>query len=595
MAEHIKKVSKKKILFVQIDEELTQVFERIEKLSYKEVYLVVPKRAVLLQSVVNLKILKQKLAEIGKDLALITNDLSGMKLAMQAEIKVFDQWQIHEEKSGSNNKMNEDPETTLLKPIAAAQNEVGEDLPSRLPKKKSSIFDVVHSIQDREKGFSLRAYLADFKRNRLERKPLSLYLTPGRKRWLFGLFGASLLVFFVIVYIVLPGATVAIEPASAVVSKAVNITLEPDADEVRSLKVYEIETQVKYTLSHPATGIESEGQNASGNLTIINVSGTERTLVKETRFQTEEGIVFRLQKEVTVTAGILESPSKLEVFVVADALDANGAPVGDRGNIGPAQFFLPGLREDSQDDLYAESYTAMSGGTTLIHTRLTEDDLIAAEEKLERDLQEKSLASLRKEVLSLSNSQGLKLKLLEDSDALEYGPALIDLPYSLVGQEMKDFDLSGSLSVRGVAYDRELLYSILKTEMVNAKTPGKQLISVDEDSISIQVLEADMDTLNFKMTAQIQGIEEYEIDPELEGGAELASKIKEHIAGKSIEEAKNYVQNLPEVNRVEIRIWPVWSPTISSLPENIKIKSLSESDFVDEADVDESLVEEKKL
>jgi len=81
----IKKVSKKKILFVQIDEEITRIFERVEKLPYNEVYLVVPKRAILLQSVVNLKILKQKISEIGKQVSLIANDVNGMKLAYQAD------------------------------------------------------------------------------------------------------------------------------------------------------------------------------------------------------------------------------------------------------------------------------------------------------------------------------------------------------------------------------------------------------------------------------------------------------------------------------------------------------------------------------
>ncbi|QQR54872.1 hypothetical protein IPG41_06880 [Candidatus Peregrinibacteria bacterium] len=89
-------------------------------------------------------------------------------------------------------------------------------------------------------------------------------------------------------------------------------------------------------------------------------------------------------------------------------------------------------------------------------------------------------------------------------------------------------------------------------------------------------MEADLAANRYKITAQIQGVEEYEIDADLEGGEELAKKIKEHIAGKAIEEAEAYIQNLPEVNQVEIKMWPVWSPTIPTLPDNIKIKSLSE-------------------
>lgn len=584
MSDNIKKVSKKKILFVQIDEEITHIFERIEKLPYSEVYLVVPKRAILLQSVVNLKILKQKLTEIGKDVALITNDVNGMKLAHQAEIKVFDHWKLGSE--AAEVKPEKEVESTMLRPVAATQNEVEDELPSRLPKKKASIFEVVKRGKKKEGSRlsfnlvrSVEGWLENFKKNRWEKKNFSV--SPGKKKMFFAVLAASALVFFVIAYIVLPGATIYIEPASSVVSKGVNVTLEPNPSDPLSLKVYTVSTDVEYTLTHSATGVSSEGANASGNLTIINVSGVERPLVEQTRFQTEDGIVFRLQEEVIVPAGTTENPGTLVAYVVADPLDANGVPVGERGNIEASRFFLPGLREDSRDELYGESYDAMTGGTTLVHTQVLEEDLVAAEAKMESELKEKALAALRKEVLSEGNAQQVNLKLLEDSDAIVYGTALVDVPYEVLGQEMESFEISGSLSVSGVAYDSDALYDILKAQIVSVETPGKQLISVDADSISIELLESDNSTNVYKVTAQIQGIEEYEIDPELEGGAELGEKIKEHVAGKSIEEAKNYIENLPEVNKVEISVWPFWAPNIPTLPENIKIKSLSDEEAVE--------------
>lgn len=576
MPENIKKISKKKILFIQIDEEITSVFERVEKLPYTEVYLVVPKRAVLLQSIVNLKILKQKLVDVGRQLAIITSDVNGMKLAHQAEIRVYDQWDGEEV---PKNKEEKNIETALLRPIAATQNEVEDEVPSRLPKKKSSIFDVVRHLRGKEKGFSLRSYMADMKKNRLERKSLNLVLSPGRKRWIFGLLIASVVVFFTIAYVALPGATIAIEPASNVVNKAVNVVLEKNPSDPHSLKVYPVETAVEYTLSHSATGlITDNSKNASGNLTIINTSGVERPLVTQTRFQTEDGIVFRLQEEVVVPAGTVDNPGTLVAYVLADPLDANGVAVGERGNMPASRFFLPGLREDSRDTLYAESYDAMTGGSSDSRTEVSENDLVAAELELEKTLKEKALAALRKEVLSEIGVQGVDLKLLEDSQAITYGSPLIDLPYELLGQEMETFEVTGNMTISGVAYDREGLYSILKSETISTKTPGKQLISVDEDSMALKVLEADNLSLTYKITAQIQGIEEYEIDPELEGGSKLAEKIKEHVAGKSVEEAEAYIQNLPEVNSVEISLWPVWSPRIPTLSENIKIKSLSKEE-----------------
>lgn len=577
MSESIKKVSKKKMVFVQIDEEITSVFERVLPLPYKEIYLVVPRRAVLLQSVVNLKILKQKMEEAEKSLAIITNDVNGMKLALQAEIKVFDEWNVDTESAGA--KEGKDPESALLKPIAATQNEVDEDLPQRLPKKKSSIFDVVRHLKNKDKGFSLRSYMADFRKNRLEKQKMQL--TPGKKRWIVTFLLASAAIFFVIVYVALPGATVSIEPSSDVVTKTVNVIFTQNPNDARSLKSYPIETDVDLTITHSASGVENKGTNASGTITIVNKSNTDRTLIATTRFQTAEGIVFRLQNEVTVPAGSPTAPSTLDVTVVADAVDANGTAVGTRGNIEPTTFFLPGLREDTRDELYGQSSAPMSGGTSEIIMHITEDDLKAAELDIQTQLKEKALADLRKEALTEGNSSGANLKLLEDEDTLIFGTPSIILPYQLVGQEEDSFEVTGKIHLSGVAYDTDSLYSILKTEITSVQTPGKQLVSIDKDSISLQVLEATPATDTYKVTAQIQGVEEYEIDPDLEGGAELAEKIKEHIAGKSIDEAEGYIENLPEVNSVDISVWPMWSPAIPSLPDNIKIKSLSEGNQIE--------------
>ncbi len=575
----VKKVSKKKICFIQIDEEITTIFERVKELPYKDIYLVVPKRAILLQSVVNLKILKQKLEEINKGLAIITSDPNGMKLAHQAEIQVFDHFDIRKAKEVKEDENKE--ESALLSPVNATSNEIDDALPSRLPRKKASIFEVVKQLRGKEKGFSLKTFLKERKANKLTKESLNLYLPGGVKKFLSILLLGSFLLFGFIAYVVLPGATLYIEPAADVISKGSNITLTPKPNAPRELKSYPIESRVELTITHPSTGIVSEGNNASGTLTIINKQNVPQDLIAQTRFQTDDGIIFRLQDAIRVPAASGETPGTVEAYVVADVLDVNGVAVGARGNIGPSRFFLPGLREETRALVYAESYEDMSGGETLVRALVKEDDLLAAREKLENELREKAFAALKKQVLSEGNRLGLNLTLLEDSDVVLYQSPIINVPYEFVNQEMDDFEISGSINISGVAYDYDALLALLKSEIVNAQTPGKQLVRIDESSVSINVIELDNSNLIYKFTGSIQGIEEYEIDPKLEGGSNLSKKIKEHIAGLSIEEAKDYVQNLPEVNKVEIKIWPLWSPTIPTLTENIKIKSMSQEEVIE--------------
>ena len=53
-------ISAKKVVYIEIDDEVTSVYDRIKNLKIKHIYLVVPRRSVLFQSIVNLKILKRK-------------------------------------------------------------------------------------------------------------------------------------------------------------------------------------------------------------------------------------------------------------------------------------------------------------------------------------------------------------------------------------------------------------------------------------------------------------------------------------------------------------------------------------------------------
>ncbi len=580
----IKKVSKKKILFIEIDEEIPQIFERVKMVPYAEVYLVVPKRAVLLQSVVNLKILKAKLEDIEKTLFLVTNDSSGMKLALQAEIKVFDTMTArHDHVSDREGAVLGDAQSELLKPIVASSNDVLDGQPSRLPKKKSSIFEVVSQVRSREQtGFSLKNWWQKMRATpeRLNgRVPFEFF--KAHRKTLSTLVLGSFGTFLVVAYLVLPGATIVIEPSSTVITRGTNITLEKNPSGPHALKAHVLSTSVDVNLKHSATGFKDQGTPASGELIIFNKQSVEQTLIARTRFQSSDGIVFRLEADVTVPAGSPENPGQLKVHVVADSLDSGGAPVGARGNLDPTHFTLPGLKDDKQSLVYAENLAPMTGGTSSGTHFVTEDDLEAARTELEAQLKDAALGALRQKAAEESSLGAVSLRLLEDKDAIEYGTAVIELPLSLLDQEMDQFEVKGSLNISGVAYDSSALSDLLLQEVILGETPGKQVIKVNEDSISITLLEARLDEPYYKFTAEMQGIEEFEIDPDLEGGLELSQRIKEHVAGRSVEEALAYIQNLPEVNRVEIHMWPRWAPKIPNLPDNIRVKSSSQGKAVE--------------
>jgi hypothetical protein len=88
--------------YIDIDEEITSIVDRLRKSKSKEVVIVVPKRAILIQSIVNLKLLKKESESFKKELIIVTQDKLGKMLIEKAGIEVeqklddIDGWEVEE-------------------------------------------------------------------------------------------------------------------------------------------------------------------------------------------------------------------------------------------------------------------------------------------------------------------------------------------------------------------------------------------------------------------------------------------------------------------------------------------------------------------
>ncbi|PID52726.1 MAG: hypothetical protein CR972_00420 [Candidatus Moraniibacteriota bacterium] len=73
-------------IYIDIEEEITTVIEQLRHARMSNVVLVVPQHAVLLQSVVNLKLLAQEAQKLQKNIAIMTKDVDGAAFAERAGI-----------------------------------------------------------------------------------------------------------------------------------------------------------------------------------------------------------------------------------------------------------------------------------------------------------------------------------------------------------------------------------------------------------------------------------------------------------------------------------------------------------------------------
>lgn len=561
----------KKVIYIEIDEEVTSIYDRVKRTKQKKIYLVIPRKSILFQSVVNLRILKSKLSELGKELYLITTDRIGRHLASQAGIQVYSNIEVEEVKAPEDSapKMR-------IEPIQARRNETLKDLPKRMLEKKITIGELIKEYRDSNKKKKKSTQIAG----------VYSYVKPNKK-FLTLVLTASIGLFFLITYIALPGATIYVKPKFDSIEHAVNITL---ADKRKNQALLSqgksnviaseaVKTVTKQTKVFNTTSKRFDGSNAQGTIKIVNTSKDVWPLKKETRFKTEDGLIFRIKEGVFVPAQTLdeegmEVPGEYVVPVEADEFDIYDYPIGDRGNIGPTRFVIPGLSAYNQKLIWGISENEMEGGITRYQQVVQEEDIDSAKKQIQDNLTLMAKDDLKAHLEDMNTLSNTNLVLLDSSRYLDTELQDLKISDDLEGSIRDKFEVFAQVEASGVAYDFDQLYALLKKELKSRAHPDMQVRedSIRPESINFEAVSEDDEIGQIKITATIKGIQEFVIDSSLQAGFRFAEKVKDRVVGLSIEEAEAYIGNLPEVDEIEIKVWPFWLSKIPRITDNIDVK-----------------------
>lgn len=135
-----------------------------------------------------------------------------------------------------------------------------------------------------------------------------------------------------------------------------------------------------------ATGEEQVEEQAMGTITIYNeAQQTPLRLVTNTRFQSQEGLIFKISDPAVVPGYTLNDagekvPGTVTAEVYADE-------VGEEYNIGPSRFTVPGFEGEPEfETVYAESKTAFAGGYSGMRLIVEDEELQAAQTALREQL-----------------------------------------------------------------------------------------------------------------------------------------------------------------------------------------------------------------
>lgn len=300
--------------------------------------------------------------------------------------------------------------------------------------------------------------------------------------------------------------------------------------------------------SVPTNGSEQVSTAASGSITVYNAYSTESSrLIKNTRFETPDGKVFRIKDSITIPGKTGSKPGSITAIVYADQ-------PGDAYNIGPvAHFTLPGLKStpDMFTGIYASSEAAMTGGFVGSRPSITEAARATAEAQLKDLLAQKIKAAYA------DMSKGYALV------------SLAQITYSPLSTEA---GADGTATVHQKAsvvtpvLSRDVLDTYLASE-TSASTGGAAVSIADPSTFSFvssmdpaKTLHLGTDPVDFSLTGKVMFVWKVDTDA-----------LAKDLAGKNKATFQAIVTGHPSIDSATAKVYPLWKQAFPSDPNAIRV------------------------
>ncbi len=570
----------KDVIYIDVDDEITAIIDKVQASDQKIIALVLPKRATVLQSIVNMKLLKRAAGDAKKNLVLITSESSLMPLAGSVGIHVAKSLNSRPEvpdapvddmssSDGADEAeevvdMAVDPSKTVGELSAQSTPKSGskDKSDSRSTTRARNSDDNEDTIElddeeDDDEGKS--AGVAGAAAGAKPPKDKKLKIPDfNRFRLVLVLAGVGVLLLGVLAYAMLavwPKATVVIKTDSQAVNANRTVTMKVDSatklDTEKAVLSAQLQ-EVKKTMTEQvsATGQVNKGEKASGSvkLALTDCSRDSVTVPAGTGVSAG-GKVFITAKTV-----------KMDSVKVAGRCDNNRYPTdstatvnvvaqtaGADHNIGPSNFTVSGYSGVS-----GSSSEAMKGGTDNIIKIVTQGDIDTAKEKIT----EQDMNPIKQELSSALIGRG-------------FFP--IDATFNNAEPETK-LSVPANTEAESVTVTQTITYTMMAVnkedlEKVIAEDVGKK-IDIKKQNIQSYGL----DKAYFSLQGVSQGEATVSVQTTAVAGAALdAETIKQQVAGKKAGDAKQIISDNPGVTEVDVTYGPFWVRAIPKKTGKITI------------------------
>ncbi len=518
----------KEIIYVEADDDITTIINKVKDSPEKIVALVPPKQIGVLQSAVNLELLARNSKNSQKVLVIVTNNQALMRLAGLTKIPIAKSFK-------SKPELIEVPTLKID----------GED--DIIDGTELSIGEFA-GVEQTEASKSLAKSEAKANQPKEDLKPAKIKVpnyNKFRKRLLIGLAFLILLVGFLVwALIFAPRAEITIrtKTKTKAVSETIKLVNDSKAQDVAKKQILTQSQTLskKKTIEFLATGEKNIGQPASGTLTLTNQTLLPRQVAVGTGFSRGD-CTFTTTQAVTIPGptGTIDNltPGRIDVNVKATVA-------------GPQCNLEAGNYASTINQVVAVG-SAMTGGTEKIVKVITKDDLDKASLKLDKLTDEDYVKELR-------NKFDSSVVIIDDSLKIKSGKIITPA----VDQVAKDGKAKLEQSVDYT------LYGIAKKDIY-------QLVDfvAIKDQANIKVYQSDEQKIDFvdyvvvKDQASVRILTQAVVGPKLD-----KQQIKQFAAGKIVGQIKDHYEPIEGVSQVNVEFYPLWVRTVPKDANKIKVE-----------------------
>ncbi len=294
---------------------------------------------------------------------------------------------------------------------------------------------------------------------------------------------------------------------------------------------------------------ENKQTKTTGTITVYNTDSEEKNYIKNTRFETEDGLVYRAFRRFAIPGGSDDNPGTVEVTVVAEN------PGEKYNSESGATFKLPALKEQNSpayDQVYARQTEPLTGGFSGVIRVPTADDIAEAKIKLRAQIAqdlEKDFAS------SLPDNYIVNKDYISISEV-----TFIEKPNS----EKGGIDLEAQANLDSVVFKKEIFETFLANELLENSVGQITIDNVQAITMKIVDDQFDPKTVeSFKFTIAGDVTFRSSVD---------ANAIKQAVAGKLQSHiSSGLVTGLDDVSIQDTSVSPFWRRSMPKNTDNITV------------------------